>query len=88
MQKDLVLTLRHHDGSDKQQKNDSKISQTTFNHLRNWPFLLKVPHFQKERKQLVTPNIRNITENQESTRIVVEYLGSIVESTTETKKMI
>ena len=43
----------------------------------------KVAHFRKERKQLVTANITNISIDAEATRIVDEYLGGMVESTTE-----
>ena len=47
----------------------------------------KVPHFRKERKELVTANIRNISIDAEASRIVDEYLGGIVESTTERESM-
>ena len=42
-----------------------------------------VPHMREERGELLTANIRNITINEEATRIVDEYLNQMAVSFTE-----
>ena len=43
----------------------------------------RVPHFRTERAELITANIRNISINEEATRIVDEYLNDMSVSITE-----